>query len=114
MSRTSRMRNFVPVGQRDRRGRNRDLGGWGGYFRHGYPHASLRKLNGYVIERLRRHLKRRSQRPDRAPGDRSFYAHLVHDLGLRCRGRGTSGLPVHVSDRKDSGKPDAGKSARPV
>ena len=38
------MRNFVPVGQLIG-AVNRYLGGWGGYFRHGYPHASFRKLN---------------------------------------------------------------------
>jgi len=79
---TARERNFVPIGQLIAEV-NRYLKGWGGYFRHGYPRSSFDKLNGYVVERLRNHLKRRSQRGYRAPGDRTFYAHLVQDLGLR-------------------------------
>ena len=79
---TDRQRNFVPIGQLIAEV-NRYLKGWGGYFRHGYPRSSFDKLNGYVVERLRNHLKRRSQRGYRAPGDRTFYAHLVQDLGLR-------------------------------
>ena len=31
---------------------NRWLGGWGEYFRHGYPRAVFRKLNWYVLHRL--------------------------------------------------------------
>jgi RNA-directed DNA polymerase len=79
---TSRKRNFVPIPYLIA-DVNRYLRGWGGYFRHGYPRSSFDKLNGYVVDRLRRHLRRRSQRPYRVPQDRTFYAHLVHDLGLR-------------------------------
>jgi hypothetical protein len=61
---------------------NRFLQGWGGDFRHGYPRNNFDKLNGYVVERLRHHLQRRSQRRYRAPEGRTFYAHLVQDLGL--------------------------------
>lgn len=78
---TDRKRNFVPIDQLIA-DVNRFLKGWGGYFRHGYPRRDFDKLNGYVVERLRRHLKRRSQRRYRAPEDRTFYAHLVRDLGL--------------------------------
>ena len=35
------------------------------------------------LERLRYNLHRRSQRRYRVPQGRTFYAHLVHDLGLR-------------------------------
>jgi RNA-directed DNA polymerase len=79
---TDRKRNFVPISQLIAE-MNRFLKGWGGYFRHGYPRQSFDKLNGYVVERLRNHLRRRSQRRYRAPEGRTFYAHLVHDLGLR-------------------------------
>jgi RNA-directed DNA polymerase len=79
---TDRERNFVPIPQVIG-AVNRFLKGWGGYFRHGYPRKSFNKLNGYVVERLRHHLKRRSQRRYRAPEGRTFYAHLVQDLGLR-------------------------------
>jgi RNA-directed DNA polymerase len=79
---TDRTRNFLPIAQVIAEV-NCFLKGWGGYFRHGYPRASFDKLNGYVVERLRHHLQRRSQRPYRAPEDRTFYAPLVQDLGLR-------------------------------
>jgi RNA-directed DNA polymerase len=79
---TDRRRNFVPIDQLIGEV-NRFLKGWGGYFRHGYPRQQFDKLNGYVAERLRHHLKRRSQRRYRAPTGRTFYAHLVNDLGVR-------------------------------
>jgi RNA-directed DNA polymerase len=61
---------------------NRFLGGWGNYFRHGYPAATFHKLNGFVVSRLIRHLQRRSQRPFRPPAGETFYAHLQRH-GLR-------------------------------
>ena len=79
---TDKKRSFLPIDQVIGEV-NVFLKGWGGYFRHGYPRAGFDKLNGYVVERLRHHLKRRSQRRYRAPADRTFYAHLVDDLGLR-------------------------------
>jgi RNA-directed DNA polymerase len=39
-------------------------------------------VNRYVEESLTRHLQRRSQRPYRPPGGRSFYEQLQR-LGLR-------------------------------
>jgi hypothetical protein len=56
--------------------------GWRGYFGHGHPRKSFDKLNWSVLERLRYNLHRRSQRRYRVPQGRTFYAHLVHDLGL--------------------------------
>ena len=79
---TARKRNFVPIPQLIDE-MNRFLKGWSGYFGHGHPRRGFNKLNLYVIERLRHHLRRRSQRRYRAPEGRTFYAHLVHDLGLR-------------------------------
>jgi RNA-directed DNA polymerase len=79
---TDRKRNFVPIPQMIG-AVNRFLKGWGGYFRHGYPRQQFDKLNGYVVERLRNHLNRRSQRRYRPPGEGTFTAHLVKDLGLR-------------------------------
>jgi RNA-directed DNA polymerase len=79
---TSRQRNCVPITQVIAEV-NRFLAGWGGYFRHGYPRRSIAALNWYVMERLWRHLKRRSQRPYRLPAGRTFRAHMVEDLGLR-------------------------------
>jgi RNA-directed DNA polymerase len=61
---------------------NQYLGGWGNYFRHGYPAVTFHKLNGFVVSRLTRHLKRRSQRPFRPAEGETYYAHLQR-LGLR-------------------------------
>jgi RNA-directed DNA polymerase len=61
---------------------NRNLQGWAAYFRFGYPSKAYGNLNYYVQQRLRRHLRRRSQRPYRAPKGLSLYTHL-RQLGLR-------------------------------
>jgi RNA-directed DNA polymerase len=61
---------------------NRRLGGWSRYFSVGYPRQAYRKVNRYVEESLITHLHRRSQRPYRPPGGRSFYEQLQR-LGLR-------------------------------
>jgi RNA-directed DNA polymerase len=55
---------------------NRYLRGWGTYFRHGYPTRSFHAVNGFVLDRLCRHLRRRSQRRYRPPADQTWYAHL--------------------------------------
>lgn len=62
-------------------GINRHLVGWARYFSFGYPRKAMRSVNWFVRNRLRRHLRRRSQRPFRTPGGRSFYKHLEM-LGL--------------------------------
>ena len=61
---------------------NQNLQGWAAYFHLGYPSRAFGNLNHYVQQRLRIHLRRRSQRPYRAPKGVSLYAHLRH-LGLR-------------------------------
>jgi RNA-directed DNA polymerase len=78
---TGSRRCFVPIPDLIR-DTNRFLGGWGNYFRHGYPAATFHKLNGFVVSRLTRHLQRRSQRPFRPPKGETYYAHLQR-LGLR-------------------------------
>lgn len=60
---------------------NRHRRGWGKYFGLGYPRKSFRKLNHFVEMRLYRHMRRRSQRPWRAPEGVSVHEHLQH-LGL--------------------------------
>lgn len=70
---------------------NRSLQGWAAYFSVGHPSAAYGNLNYYVQQRLRIHLRRRSQRPYKAPEGVSLYAHL-RDLGLQplrppCRPR---------------------------
>jgi RNA-directed DNA polymerase len=78
---TGPQRNFVPIAAMVN-DVNRWLGGWGNYFRHGYPSAVFRKLNWYVVQRRTRRLKRRSDRPYRIPDGESSVAHLQR-LGLR-------------------------------
>jgi len=58
------------------------LGGWGRYFRHGYPTQAFRQVDWFLLDRLRHHLERRSQRPFQPPEGRSLYAHL-QSLGLQ-------------------------------
>jgi RNA-directed DNA polymerase len=60
---------------------NRNLRGWSGYFKLGYPRTAFRDLNYFVRHRLGKHLHRRSQRGWRARQGVSLYAHLKH-LGL--------------------------------
>lgn len=60
---------------------NRHLGGWANYFNFGFPRKAFRRLNWFVINRVTRHLKRRSQRPYRPPEGVTFYAHLQR-MGL--------------------------------
>jgi RNA-directed DNA polymerase len=61
---------------------NRSLRGWSRYFSIGYPRQAFRKVNHYLVTSLTSHLQRRSQRPYRPRGARSFYAQL-QALGLR-------------------------------
>lgn len=71
----------LPIGLVVRR-LNRFLIGWSNYFGTGYPRQAFRTLNQFVQERLRRHLKRRSQRSLRPPKEMSWY-HFIYDrLGV--------------------------------
>jgi RNA-directed DNA polymerase len=60
---------------------NRHLTGWANYFNYGYPRKSFRDLNWFVMNRIVRHLRRRSQRRYRPPKGVTFYRHL-RELGL--------------------------------
>ena len=60
---------------------NEHLRGWSNYFGHGYPRKAFWKINGYVRERLRFHLSRRSQRPWRPPQGSTYYAQFAR-MGL--------------------------------
>jgi RNA-directed DNA polymerase len=59
---------------------NRHLRGWARYFSLGYPRKALRDINAYVLDRLARHLQRRSQR-GKPSTDESTY-HYFARLGL--------------------------------
>jgi RNA-directed DNA polymerase len=60
---------------------NRHLEGWKNYFDLGYPRVAFGAINWYVLDRLRQHLRRRSQRPFRPPEGVSYYAQIQR-LGL--------------------------------
>jgi RNA-directed DNA polymerase len=60
---------------------SRQLRGWASYFNYGYPRKAFRVINSYAELRLIAHLKRRSQRPFRAPRVRTMHDHL-QKLGL--------------------------------
>ena len=62
---------------------NRMLQGWRQYFSFGYPRRAYRAVNAYVIDRLTRHFRRRSQRPCRPPAGQSWYHYLTTELGLQ-------------------------------
>lgn len=61
---------------------NQTLQGWAGYFHYGHPRRVANRLDGYVFDRLWRHLRRRSQRRYKIPSDESLVAHLRR-LGLQ-------------------------------
>jgi RNA-directed DNA polymerase len=52
---------------------NIHLQGWKNYYNRGYPSKAWRNINAYVRERLRRHLRRRSQRSWRPPKGQTYY-----------------------------------------
>lgn len=79
--RTGPKQGHVPAPELTR-GVSRWLRSWANYFDHGYPRHAFRKLNHFVVDRLTRHLKRRSQRPFRPPEGMTFYAQLQR-FGLR-------------------------------
>lgn len=62
---------------------NRQLRGWGQYFSYGHPRRAHRAVNAFVVGRLTKHLKRRSQRPCRPPAGMSYHSFLTQRLGLR-------------------------------
>jgi len=78
--RTSRRQCYKPV-PRIIGEINEQLTGWANYFRHGYPRMAFREINTYVHERLRRHVRRRSQRPCRPPAGVTYHEHFTR-LGL--------------------------------
>jgi RNA-directed DNA polymerase len=61
---------------------NQTLTGWQAYFRHGHPQRVYHRLNGYLLQRFRRHLRRRSQRGTRIPKGVTSATYLK-GLGLK-------------------------------
>lgn len=72
---------FVPVSELVEEV-NHSLRGWAEYFSYGYPRRAHRKVNAFVVGRLTKHLKRRSQRACRPPVGMSYYGFLTKRLGL--------------------------------
>ena len=61
---------------------NAYLRGWTQYFSRFHRHSTFSSANVYVLDRVRNHLQRRSQRPCRPRGEMSWYQ-MVHDhLGI--------------------------------
>jgi RNA-directed DNA polymerase len=83
---TDKRHCFVPV-PRLIQWVNRQLRGWSNYYCYGYPKHAYGAINWYVLGRLRRHLRRRSQRRFRLPQGVTYCAYLK-----RC---GLELLPVH-------------------
>jgi len=75
---------------------NRYLRGWGQYFCHGYPWRTFHAVNKFVLDRLRRHLCRRSQRRFRRAADQTWYA-LLRQMGLQLLSTRGQHAVVHAS-----------------
>jgi RNA-directed DNA polymerase len=61
---------------------NQTLRGWRTYFCHGHPHRVFHRLDGYLLQRFRQHLRRRSQRRMHIPKDVTLDTYLQR-LGLQ-------------------------------
>lgn len=61
---------------------NQSLKGWKNYFSYGYPRRAYRKVNTFVVARLTKHLRRRSQRACRPRAGMTYYGFLTQRLGL--------------------------------
>lgn len=59
------------------------LRGWQQYFQFGHPRRAQHALTAFAIERLMRHLRRRSQRPCRPPAGVTWYGFITNSLGFQ-------------------------------
>lgn len=62
---------------------NQQMAGWAAYHSKGRPTRCFSLISRFVVYRLSRHLRRRSQRPYRLPEGRTWWKHLTDDLGLK-------------------------------
>lgn len=62
---------------------NAFLRGWQQYFQFGHARRAQHVLTAFAIERLMRHLRRRSQRPVRLPDGMTWYGYITRSLGLQ-------------------------------
>ena len=79
---TGPKRCFVPLSELVEQ-MNQELRGWGEYFSYGHPRRAHREVNAFVVSRLTKHLKRRSQRACRPPAGMTYYGFLTKRLGLK-------------------------------
>ena len=79
---TGPKRCFVPLSELVEQ-MNQELRGWGEYFSYGHPRRAHRKVNAFVVSRLTKHLKRRSQRACRPPAGMTYHGFLTKRLGLK-------------------------------
>ena len=92
---------------------SRTIRGWEQYFRFGYPSMAFRRMNWYVLQRIDRHLKRRSQRRCRKlDGDNLRLSLEKAGLHFLLTGEKANArpLPPAIVNRKAG----CGKTARPV
>jgi RNA-directed DNA polymerase len=61
---------------------NRHLRGWQTYFSYGYPSQARKQIRKALLDRLKQHVNRRSQRRFRKPRDVSYHAYFKR-LGLQ-------------------------------
>lgn len=61
---------------------NKQTAGWSRYFSLGYPRRAFRRINYMILERLKHHLNRRSQRRFKKPEGESYYAYIKR-LGVK-------------------------------
>ncbi len=73
------------------------LRGWRNYFSRGYPLQAFRGIDCFVLHRLTRLLRRRSQRPCRPPAGKTYCAHL-QALGLQLVSSSPQKLPANARD----------------
>lgn len=62
---------------------NAFLRGWQQYFQFGHARRAQHALTAFAIERLMRHLRRRSQRPVGLPDGMTWYGYITGSLGLQ-------------------------------
>jgi RNA-directed DNA polymerase len=91
---------------------NRNLRGWMNYFCLGYPRVAFSKIGHHVRFRVRRHLRRRSQRSLRLPEGSTWYGFLAA-IGL-LDPSAVSLDSLRKPAAKVSGNAGCGKSACPV
>jgi RNA-directed DNA polymerase len=93
---------------------NRSLLPWARYFRMGYPSREFHKLDSFVLVRMERFLRNRSQRAMRVPKGRTLYAWLREKGLVRLADPATLSYLHGRGPLRVHRKAGCGKTARPV